>query len=118
MKQLNIHSKPIKQEGYLLPWNKETENPCLIDLEGVTFVPVFSTKKKLDEHLAITDYKHEVSIKRIDDTDEFLESVLPYYRVMLDPWVTEYSTTRFTELRLPRKMPDITDGAGTNIELK
>jgi hypothetical protein len=102
MKQLSEDSKPIQPSGYLLPWNKRDEQPCFIAIEGVEFIPVFSTEEKLNKHLDIVGYNFEVSIKMINDTDEFMDSVQPY-RVALDLWHTERNTTRFTEIKLTSK---------------
>lgn len=98
MKQLHIKSKPIKSEGYLLPWNTSEEQPLCIMIEDIMFIPVFSNREKYDEHMDRMGYRMETKIKQITDTDEFLESVQPY-RVALDPRPTEYNTTRFTELK-------------------
>ena len=102
MEQLSPFNKPVKESGYLLPWRKDIEQPCLILIENIEFIAVFSTKEKLDAHLERCKYSVETSIKQIDNTDEFLESVLPFYRVALDPYPTERMTTRFTELKLTK----------------
>lgn len=100
MKQVSDIPTPIESSGYLLPWNKAENQPCLILIEDAVFVPIFSDKEKLDAHLEFTKYKFEVSIKQIDNTDEFVDSVTPHYRVALNPRPTERNTTRFTELKL------------------
>jgi len=102
MKQLGETTKPIKQAGYLLPWDKENEQPCMIMIENVRFIPVFSDKDKLDAHIQFTNYGFKPTIKEITDTDDFLDSVQPF-RVALDPRPTERNTTRFTELFLQSK---------------
>jgi hypothetical protein len=98
MIQLNEQSKPIKKSGYMLPWDADAEQPCLILIEDVEFIAVFSDEVKLHEHLELMKYKCKVTIKLIHDTDEFLDSVQPF-RVALNPWITERFTTRFTEIK-------------------
>lgn len=95
--QLDIASKPIKSEGYLLPWDKSMDQPAFIEISGVIFIPLFSDEEKLNKHLEFTKYGFEVGIKKVIDTDDFLDSVKPY-RVALDARPTERGTTRFTEI--------------------
>lgn len=102
MKQLSETSKQIEKSGYLLPWNADDDCLCMIEIEGIPFIPVFSDEDKLNAHLKFTNYAYHVSTKLITDTDEFMESVSPY-RVALDPRPTERNTTRFTEIRLNQK---------------
>jgi len=102
MKELDKESPPIKVSGYLLPWDKTANQPCRIEIENTEFIAVFSSMDKLEEHLLWCAYGFEVSVKQIDDTDEFLDSVIPFCRVALDPHATEKMTTRWTELKLPQ----------------
>lgn len=98
MKELNEESKPIQPSGYLLPWNPGTEQPCMITIEDVDFIPVFSDKAKIDAHFEFTNYGFKPTIKIINNTNEFLSDVKPY-RIALDPRPTERNTTRFTEIK-------------------
>jgi len=97
MKELGT-STPIEKSGYLLPWDKDNDSPCMIMIEDVRFIPVFSDEEKLNAHLEFTKYKCTVSTKMITDVDDFLESVQPY-RIALNPRATERNTTRFTEIK-------------------
>jgi hypothetical protein len=100
MKQLSETSTPLKNSGYLLPWNSDENFPCLINIESIPFIPLFSDEEKIKAHLEFTKYSYNVTIKFVTDTDDFLESVQSSYRVALDPRPTERNTTRFTELKL------------------
>lgn len=98
MIQLNEQSKPIAKSGYLLPWDADAEQPCMILIEDVQFIAVFTDEEKMQKHLELVKYKCKVTTKLINDTDEFLDSVQPI-RVALNPWLTERFTTRFTEIK-------------------
>jgi hypothetical protein len=99
MEKVNEQSPEIQKSGYLLPWDAEANQPCMILIENIIFIPVFSDEEKLNEHLDFVQYKHPTTKKLVTDTDDFLKSVHPY-RVALNPRNTERGTTRFTELTL------------------
>jgi hypothetical protein len=56
---------------------------------------VFSTEEKLNESKIAKEVKF--TIKQIGDGGEFLNSVIPHIRVMVDPWITDQGTTRWVE---------------------
>jgi hypothetical protein len=108
MKQLS-DNKFVNIDGYLFATYEsrkvedgQSVKPFLLDLEGIKFLPVFSTEEKLIEALervGLGDVKLE--IKRIDCGTLFLESVAGLVRVMVDPWITPEGNTRFVEVKLP-----------------
>jgi hypothetical protein len=88
-------SGPINVTGYVLPWRLDEDQPVMVELNGTFFVPVFSTEAKLNESLLAKQVKF--AIKHIHNGSEFLASCLPQMRVMVDPWITDHGTTRWTE---------------------
>lgn len=80
----------------LLPWQLADEQPVFIKLEDVVFVAVFTTEEKLTAAARIFNCSYR--IKQIDNGIEFLDSVTPHVRVMVDPWITAQGNTRFTEV--------------------
>jgi hypothetical protein len=86
---------PIDVTGYFIPWRLDEDQPQCVELNGIYFVPVFSTEAKLNESKLAQEVKF--TMKQIDDGEKFLESVIPHMRVMIDPWITERGTTRWKE---------------------
>lgn len=90
--------------GYVFPWSDESPALLsLIDYGTDVFLVVYSTLEKLKSMMATLEMSYD-SIKRIDNGNVFLESIplhLPdgkKLRIMVDPWVTDQKTTRFTEI--------------------
>lgn len=96
MRRVSKRESNVDLNGYVFPWRLDEDQPVLVQLEDTYFVVVFSTPAKLAEaRPQIGPHR----IKQIEDSYEFLDSVLPHFRVMLDPWiVSETNTTRFTEV--------------------
>lgn len=89
--------KSIVIDGYLLPWRQE--QPVSIIVEGVWFIAIFSTMKKLEQSMEFAGVK-EYSIKQIDDGIDFIDSIKEQGgRIMLDPYIVN-GNTRFTEITL------------------
>jgi hypothetical protein len=83
-------------DNYLLPWRLDQDQPQLIELNGVKFLPVFSTYEKLIESRLATQVKFTTKV--ILDGREFLDSVRGQIRIMIDPWVdTETNKTHWVE---------------------
>ena len=101
-RQISDKVYEIDITGYLFPWIKD--HPVLVTLPGTPdlFLPMFKTESALRNSMAEGDVDYD-SIKRIDDVDEFLES-LPLkvsdrkIWLMTDPVIIEAGTTRFREL--------------------
>lgn len=96
MKQVSDKVKEITVIGKLIATFLNGQ-PVNVILEDTIFICIFSTKEKLEtsmKEMNIDQYK----IKEITDGPDFLDSVKEY-RVMLDPWITERMTTRFTEIK-------------------
>ncbi len=92
--------------GMFFPAYLDDDQPCLVVLEGVHFLPIFSTVEKLQEQLPIINPLAPTKVKQITDGRECLESVLGYgLRVMLDPYVTDHGTTRWTEVTWEDRIP-------------
>lgn len=107
MKQLS-DNKPVNIDGYLFAVydSRKVEDgqavqPFLLRLEGVEFLPIFSTQEKLEAALELAGMDKDVAmqVKRIDSGVAFLESVAGFVRVMVDPWITPEGNTRFVEVK-------------------
>lgn len=87
--------RTVDISGHVLPWADGW--PVLIVMEGSPdlCVPVFSTVEKLVDMMAQIGYQ---SIKLIDDPHEFLDSVPPDLRVVIDPHFHENGRVRYTEI--------------------
>ena len=70
--------------GYLLPM--EDSLPCLLSVPGseVVYLPIFSTREKLDAVVKITGIQPN-KVVTIEDPQEFMKSVLDQVEVMCDP---------------------------------
>ena len=98
MHQLPIPDRHIVITGNLMPWRLDCEQPVLVFIEQIPFLPIFTTEARLRQtmqDIGISDYK----IKQIEDGREFLESVIDQIRIASDPWITDRGTTRFTEVK-------------------
>lgn len=76
--------------------------PVLFEFEGVHFLPIFTSIGKFADAMIQTfapARRDEIKPQVITDHAEFIDSVAGKVRLMLDPWITEAGTTRFTELR-------------------
>lgn len=94
----------VNVTGYLLGmWS--AGNPVIITIPGDGyFLPLFSTKEKYDS-LAAFGHFEEATCKKIEDHKEFVQSIMenePFrngtIRLIVDPWITDKGTTRFTLL--------------------
>lgn len=93
--------KQINVTGYILGVFVRSNAPVLFTLEGIEFLPIFSTKEKADDAMLIAfspEERDKITLKVITDHQDFIDSVKGKVRLMLDPWLTEHGTTRFTEL--------------------
>lgn len=71
--------------------------PALLNLEGETFLPIFSTPEKAAEWLEKMPTDEPVVLTLIEDGREFAFSVFGKCRLMIDPYDHE-DKLRFTEL--------------------
>ena len=100
MTELPEPIKVVNVTGFLIGVYVDTEQPVFFMLEGIQFLPIFSTVEKYEQAMRTACLPGPAKIKKITDHAEFLDSVNGKVRLMLDPWLTERGTTRFTELRL------------------
>lgn len=91
--------------GALLPW--KDGQPVLMQMPGAPFnyLPCFHDVGEAQSFLEEWSIEYD-SIKQIDNGDEFLESLLPYFlsdhlKVIMDPWTTDEGRVRFLELQPP-----------------
>lgn len=73
------------------------ESPVNIMIEGERFIPVYTTKSKLEDSMSLIGIE-KYTIKKIDDAIAFRESVLPMIRIARDPYIHD-GNTRFTEIK-------------------
>lgn len=88
----------ISADGCLIAWDVATDQPKFITIEGVVFLPIFSSEELLRDAQMFLGWEPDLKIKQIEDTSEFLESVLHKVRVAMDPKITPEGNTRFKEL--------------------
>lgn len=83
--------------GHVLAWGDG--EPVLMVMMGSSdlCVPIFSTVEKLVAMMTLTRIDYQ-SIKQIDDPHEFLDSVPPDLRVVIDPHFHENGRIRYTEI--------------------
>ncbi len=98
-KREGLPPRPINLTGMFSPFYLNGQ-PVVVEVEGVRFVTVFSTVEKLQEQLPTICPHSPTKIVQVTDGLEFLASVLPHFRVMVDPWtltVDGKPKTRWTE---------------------
>lgn len=98
MKRLDYSFRPVNITGHFMAVFLDDGQPVCVSIEGVRFLPVFSTAEKCREVTERACLALPWKIQIITDGRDFLSSVLPQVRVILDPWVTDHKTTRFTEI--------------------
>jgi hypothetical protein len=101
MQQLPTPPTSVNLTGKYIGVYLSNAQPVTFILEGVEFLPVFSTPEKYEAGMAAVALPSPAKIQVITDHAEFIESVYGKVRLMLDPWRTERGTTRFTELTIP-----------------
>lgn len=90
--------KEMTISGMLLAFWKGAASPITIIIENEQCLPIYSEKEKLET--SMKDLKiEEYDIKQIDNGAEFLESVIPHFRVVLNPYITPEGNTRFTNIQ-------------------
>ncbi len=91
-------SERINIANYIFPWNDL--NPIFLSIDDSLFLPLFSTIEKLDElmkRFGITTYR----IKKIDDSREFLESLMENatkVKLLVDIEWTDKGSIKFKEI--------------------
>jgi len=91
-------------EGMLVLFNPELKQPVLLKMDGKCFLPVFSTKEKLEkasEWVDIGFASHNVIVSYSD----FKKSVMDIKKtinvhVIVDPYITENKTIKFNLIPL------------------
>jgi hypothetical protein len=73
--------------GKFLPWRILTRQPVLIDIDGETFLPIYSTVEALKKSIdSLAGLPEDYSIKKIDDGCQLLLGLIgTSVRVALDP---------------------------------
>lgn len=75
-------------------------SPCFLEIAGNDVLAVFSTEAKLEACYQFAGIA-PAKVKAIMDGLDFLDSLPPDVTVVLDPWITERGTTRFTMIERP-----------------
>lgn len=104
MKKLPIEGMPYQLEGMFVPFNPELNKPILLKMDGKLFLPVFSTKEKLEEAAKWVDIgfaSHNVIV----DYQDFKRAVFAIKKeftvhVIVDPYKTETGSVRFNLIPL------------------
>ncbi len=96
MKQISSELKNVNVEDMFIGMYGENK-PFLLVLEGIKFLPIFTTPEKLEETVLRCKVP-PVSTKQITDQWDFLDSIVGKIRIMVDPWITPEGNTRFTEI--------------------
>jgi hypothetical protein len=96
-REVSMHKRsdkeiPIDLTGYALIVYQEDNQPYLLLIENVHFLPVFSTIEKAYECLAFAPPDRPIKPMRIDDGYEFLDSVQGQVRVAIDPYIIDGKT--------------------------
>ncbi len=94
----NVPDRKISVAGMFMGVYVDDNSPVLFALEGVEFLPIFSTSVKFHAAMGRAALRCPAKIQQITDHAEFIDSVRGKVRLMLDPWTTDHGTTRFTEL--------------------
>jgi hypothetical protein len=86
----------LNLSGYLFLVYTDDEQPVLGPMGDTYFLPVFSTKEKLDAYIPVFAPKSPTKIKQITDGKEFVDSIHEGgVRIMVDPYICN-GNIRFT----------------------
>lgn len=90
---------PVSLTGTLIPWSSE-DQPVLLNMPGSRhfYLPCFTTEDRLREMMGRAGISFQ-KIKQVDDGPEFLTSVSPSARVIVDPHLLENGRVRFLEIQ-------------------
>jgi hypothetical protein len=99
MKKVSNEGKSHQLEGMFIPFNPDAKQPVLLKMDGKFFLPVFSTREKLEkasEWVDIGFASHNVIVSY----EEFKKTVFKMKQevtlhVIVDPYVTEEKNIRF-----------------------
>lgn len=93
--------KTVSITGYRLAFDRTAKQYVLLGMEGSdgVYLPVFSTDEKLLEFLGrVLETSAAIDTQIIGDEENFLASIRPEVRVVLDPHFTAEGKVRYTEI--------------------
>ena len=100
MRRVNDREHHVNITGWCL-WTTADAQPFLVELEGVLFLPLFSTAERARACPEVAAWTGpSLHLKQVSDRAEFLATVAGRVRVMIDPWITDQGNTRYVELVL------------------